>query len=214
MEHKIGRLKIKAHDDFLGKLLKSWKLYEEDFLKYSIPQVKEWTTIIDVGANIGNHTLFWLYKGFDVISFEPIVDNWDLLIYNVYNNKLYENWTGYNVWLWNKEWKMQFQIVNNNMWACRKSDIINGWTRIDVKTLDSYTTKKPISLIKIDVEGMELEVLEGALWIITKYRPDLMVEINNPETLEFLEGLGYRRTYWQLNNKNLYLKYNKLLWKL
>ena len=48
-------------------------------------------------------------------------------------------------------------------------------------TLDNYCKKKNIkniSFLKIDVEGMELDVLKGSENIITKYRPDIFIEIN------------------------------------
>jgi len=65
----------------------------------------------------------------------------------------------------------------------------------EVVTLDWFCAErgaKP-SLIKIDVEGYELEVLEGALEILRESQPVLVVEIQHrhERVVELLSGLGY-----------------------
>jgi hypothetical protein len=49
-----------------------------------------------------------------------------------------------------------------------------------VKTLDSYNFDK-VDFIKIDVEGYEPEVLEGAKQLINRHRPIIFFEVNLPE---------------------------------
>lgn len=204
---QIGNLKIKTHKDFLQNCLKEWKLYELEFLELSLLNIKKNTVIIDVWANIGNHTLYWLYKDFTVVSFEPIKQNFDLLEYNINNNKLEVKSFLFNVWLWNKKEKVKFLIDKDNMWACQKS---NEWTEeIQINLLDSYKIKP--SLIKIDVEGFELEVLEWALQTIKKYKPDLIVECNSKQTQKFILDLWYTKLYNKY--KNFYFIYNTKKWK-
>ena len=62
--------------------------------------------------------------------------------------------------------------------------------------LDDYFDRGPFSLIKIDVEGMELEVLRGAQRIIEAHRPILYVEDDRGDKAADLEAalrdLGYR----------------------
>ena len=61
---------------------------------------------------------------------------------------------------------------------------------VKIRTLDSFSLK-PIA-IKIDVEGYELEVIEGALETIKAHKPLLMIEMNNQEEfLPLLDSLGY-----------------------
>lgn len=60
--------------------------------------------------------------------------------------------------------------------------------------IDSLALSR-IDLIKIDVEGMELEVLEGARQTVAKHRPILLVEwlkSPKPDLQRTLEGCGYR----------------------
>lgn len=75
---------------------------------------------------------------------------------------------------------------------------------IPMSTLDSIMAEvEPdlgggrVTLCKIDVEGMELEALQGAERLLGNYRPQLVVEANTAEALAgltyYLNGLGYRQ---------------------
>lgn len=196
---QVWNLKIKTHNDFLWESLKKWQIYELDFLKHSLYNLKQWDLIVDVWANIGNHTLFWLYKGFKVVSFEPIKENYDLLIENVANNNLEKNFTWCPYWLWEEKKEVKFTIFKNNMWMCREWQ----WDRIvKIRKLDEFKLKP--RLIKIDVEWNELQVIKWALNTIHLYKPDLMVEINNDETYNFILSQWYKKDFWKRNNKNTY----------
>jgi hypothetical protein len=68
---------------------------------------------------------------------------------------------------------------------------------VDVRTLDSYELQR-LDLIKVDVEGHEFSVLEGARQTIERCRPSIIVEVeevHNPGSLSrvraFLESRGY-----------------------
>jgi FkbM family methyltransferase len=68
------------------------------------------------------------------------------------------------------------------------------WEEVAVTTLDEYSKEvAPPDVIKIDVEGFEFEVLQGAAAILRKQRPLLMVEVsrNNVEIAELMTSLGY-----------------------
>lgn len=62
--------------------------------------------------------------------------------------------------------------------------------------LDDYFDRGPFALVKIDVEGMEIDVLRGAQCIIERHRPILYVEDDRAEKAAELEAalrdLGYR----------------------
>jgi FkbM family methyltransferase len=81
----------------------------------------------------------------------------------------------------------------------------NSHIEAEQQSLDSYVAKSTlneISLIKIDVEGGELEVIEGAVETLKAFRPNLLLELlytQNPEhaarqnkTILLLTKLGYR----------------------
>ncbi len=76
-------------------------------------------------------------------------------------------------------------------------------TEVEVQRLDDVLATTPrLDFVKIDVEGLELQVLRGAEQVIRRHRPVVLFELNEPalqrggttgrETAQFLEGLDYR----------------------
>lgn len=91
--------------------------------------------------------------------------------------------------------------------------------KVETKKLDDIIKDKEISFIKIDVEGHELNVIEGALNTIKKHKPSLLIEIEEKhtkkpvlETVKKITNLGYTANYLNENkitkieNDNIYLK--------
>ena len=79
---------------------------------------------------------------------------------------------------------------------------------VNVKKLDTFQFENPISFIKIDVEGHEVEVIEGAIATINRNKPILLVEIEERyskkkviDTIKFVNALGYKSYYF--NKKEL-----------
>lgn len=77
--------------------------------------------------------------------------------------------------------------------------------------LDDYLWLPKLRLIKIDVEGMEINVIKGAQRLIEKFKPFLYVENDRPESSEelmrLIQSMGYRM-YWHtpmhFNSDNFY----------
>ena len=74
---------------------------------------------------------------------------------------------------------------------------------IQTKTIDELSFDNKISFIKIDVEGHELEVIEGAKNTIKKDKPILLVEIEKQytkkevaESINFINSLGYKSYFF------------------
>lgn len=81
------------------------------------------------------------------------------------------------------------QPKNSDNQEMKKSDKLSS---VSTVSLDSFNEE--VHLIKIDVEGMEDEVLRGAIKTISKYRPICYVEINKTNTdfvLNYFERLDY-----------------------
>ena len=79
---------------------------------------------------------------------------------------------------------------------------------IQTKTIDELSFDNKISFIKIDVEGHELEVIEGAKNTIKRDKPVLLVEIEKQytkkevaESINFINSLGYKSYFF--NKKDL-----------
>jgi len=80
----------------------------------------------------------------------------------------------------------------------------NKFNAIEVKTkkMDDVLLDKKIGFIKIDVEGHEKEVIDGSKNIIKKYKPNLLVEIEEKhsknkvvDTINYINSLGYMSFY-------------------
>lgn len=162
---------------------------------------------IDIGANIGNHTL-WMAENFDtVLSFEPTKITYEILKLNLMLNDR-QNVKTFNFGLGSFESAMQMIHANNNSGAAkilRHEEInFNNTENVVIKIGDEVISKmcdpSKITLIKIDVEGYEYEVLLGIKKILTKNSPTVVLEIENdkirekyPKSIGVLIECGYHK---------------------
>ena len=198
-------------DDDLGLRLSCFGEFETEILthlrkSFGSDLVK--THFIDVGANIGNHTI-GLYDNFHHChAFEPDPRAFRLLQANTANRPKI---TCHQTALSDKDGLSAF---SQNRINTGKSHIVNppqpqspsAWqSLIDVETrrLDELScVSQPISFIKIDVEGHELEVLQGARKLLTTQMPMILLELlaadirgHRAASLDFLAEIGYTRFY-------------------
>jgi FkbM family methyltransferase len=170
----------------------------------------EGTTIIDVGANFGFHTLQFrdlVGESGQVISFEPQ----KLVYYQLCGNIIlngHDNITAYNIALSDevnvlKMENLQYHserdinIGNAHLDACYD----NAYNLVNVNTLDSFSFEN-VSVLKIDVQGYEPRVLDGAKETILKNKPVIFIEVEAPQLIIYgwkeedifnrLESLGYK----------------------
>lgn len=201
METVIAGRRVYHHDDYLWKILAKWQYYEKEWLVYSMWMAgkKEWL-ILDIWSNIGNHTLYRALKWQSVIAFEPDLQNYELLKKNVGN---FTTVRLYNDAVSNIEMPYDVVSVKANMWANHlKKNYASHKTTVLID--DIIEKRERVKLIKVDVEWWELEVLMGAYNTIMRNLPDLMVEVNNIETLKYIQHLWYVKVYWQQKNKTFY----------
>lgn len=149
---------------------------------------------VDIGMNIGNHTIFLASHGLEVIGFEANPYVFKIAEKNVEINQLENKVQIYNYGISSKDETMSFRKnISSNLGGMSLKQNRNG--NIQCKSLDSFNIDKKISLMKIDVEGMELEVLKGSKKLLERDKPDIFLESN--EILHFfgvknfLENLGY-----------------------
>ena len=181
---------IALHDQF----------YEMDALMYLkkkfLNRIKD-KMILDIGANIGNHSLFfsnYLHPE-KIYAFEPASDTYAILRKNVEINELDCIISTMNVGVGAKESKGNIHFrapFNMGATAIVESDVGS----IDIIKIDSLHLQGDVGLIKIDVEGFEDRVITGAKDTISKDRPIIMIEIfdDSPQFDEinlFLSHLGY-----------------------
>ena len=108
-----------------------------------------------------------------VIVFEPNEKNMEMIQKNVAQSGL-KSIRPVPLGLWNKEGKLSFHDD-----ASASIVMDSGEGDISVTTIDNYVSKNKLAvdLIKLDIEGSEAEVLEGAVHTITFYQPKLQISV-------------------------------------
>ena len=145
------------------------------------PYVSEQTlrTAIDIGGHLGDWTLNWHHRVKKIEIFEP---NPDILPKLKKNTNTLKNCTVHEVALGDTTGKVSMQYETHTG-TCHVKDY-NG--SINLRTLDSYNFQD-VDIIKIDVEGFEIPVLEGAKQTILSQHPWIQIEGNS-------SGKKYGRT--------------------
>lgn len=158
------------------------------------------STIWDVGAHVGYHTLSFAKLVGDrgkVISFEPNPYNYARLLSNVTRNRLVaERITLERYALADQTTEMELQVsadVDGAMSSCThlrtaepplNAEVYHEFScvRVPVTTVDDLIAARSgiaPRLMKIDVEGAEHLVLSGAKKCLAAVRPTLMIEVHN-----------------------------------
>lgn len=192
--------------------------YSTDQLNLLRNLLKPGMVFVDVGANKGEFTVFAAKytAGGMVFAFEPVDALCEELAANVKANGF-----------------QHVQIIRKGLGKTRKQSIVykaketketelnmglftlyprtgvdHPGSMIEILSLDDFVTEqqiKRIDVIKIDIEGGELDMLEGASETIGRWKPVIFIEINSLTShaagydpghiLRFLETRGYRCAY-------------------
>lgn len=209
------KININGYDIYLDELLRRWKIDSElPALAIIKKIIKEEDVFIDIGAGFGLHTLYvanFIKKEERVYTFEPLESNIRLLKRNIALNKLGKCITVIPTTLSNQTNNtLDFYIPRSKRNVCMVGSLAALHRQgISIKVrnmrLDDYwqNINKKIGLIKIDVEGAELEVLKGAREILSRYKPSLLIEVHGQflnqfqasiDILEqFLKSYGYKQ---------------------
>ncbi len=137
-------------------------LDEQDEMGFALHVLRCGDVFVDVGANVGSYTILAALLGARVVAVEPIPETFDRLIENVRLNGMESAVTAHRVGLSDRSGTLRFttdQGTINHVMA--ETESLAG-TDVAVVTLDSILTDVSPALIKIDVEGHELAVLNGA----------------------------------------------------
>lgn len=133
---------------------------------------------VDVGANIGYFTKLAssvVGKTGGVFAFEPMPAALNLLRLN---SALLSNVTIFPLALSNKKGTATFYVRKKGDTSSLSHDLSAKPVQVTVSTLDDLLAEQPrIDLIKIDVEGSELEVLHGGRTTLSRCRPIVYFEL-------------------------------------
>ena len=202
------RMAVYAHD-FIGTEINVYGRYEDrelTALSEIIAGLGRSRLVLDVGANIGNHALFFASEGFENIhAFEPNPRTFNLLRLNA---ERYPQITVHAFGLSVEERVLEAAIpVTNAGGASLQDQHVDATatgverTSFEVKRFDDLTlAAEPVGLVKIDVEGHEPEAIEGMRATLARDLPTVIFECNRKtertsadRLVALLREIGYSR---------------------
>jgi len=171
--------------------------YQQATINKAVEHVKKFDCAIDVGGNIGLHTVRFAKIFAQVHSFEPTDVNFECLQKNT------ENLPGvslHKLGLGDEPSTATIQLPAdaNNCGNFSIVDFADNTEQtvnetIEIQTLDSFELEP--DLIKIDVQGFDYNVLVGAVKTIARSRPVIIIESETKKSRniigEFLTQHGY-----------------------
>ena len=215
---KNGYCLYNINDQYIGRSIEKYGEFSESEIDLFKQLCRQNDTIIEVGANIGTHTQVFSNlvgnKG-KILAFEPQRIVFQTLNANIALNSMTNVFT-YQKALGSKKSELFIPPIdyskNGNFGGISIEKGIKG-ERVEQLPLDSFLEDiENLKLIKIDVEGMESEVLKGSKKIIKKFKPFLYIENDrqekSKELIELVKSLDYK-LYWhlpRLYNEDNYLK--------
>lgn len=202
-----------------------WKMVpgeEENLTSYMIDTIKNDWIVIDIGANHGYYSLLLselVGKNGKVYCFEPTPSTVEILKKNTEKNT---NIKVEQCAIWSKNVKLKFtdygqgfsaynSFLPDIAWKDKDAPKIKTEIQVDGIMLDYYLEKNKITpnFIKLDVEGAELDSLEGMRNALIKQTPIISVEFwvnelwneNNDKILNFFKDINY--TAYSIQNNKL-----------
>jgi FkbM family methyltransferase len=199
-----GDVTIHLHDageNLSDYIARSNDFFEREVLDYVARVHPVQKTILDVGANIGNHTLYFAkYLEYDsIVAFEPIPANFELL---KENTRHLDNVFLRKEAVGNGDSDLTMAENRTNMGASQVDP--EGKIRVrQVRLSDIFVPE--VSLIKIDVEWHELQVLDGATALIDEDRPLILIEDSAAAYEDYMSTLQYHiEAAWPKERTYLY----------
>ena len=153
-------------------------------------------TFVDVGANVGNHSLYaaTIIGAPQVVAFEPNPEAYRVLRCNIALNDLARVIEHVPVGLSDHDGHATVTTPNPdiNLGGTSLADDPSG--TIELRRGDDLLSREQqIGFLKIDVEGLEMQVLAGLAATIERTRPPMMVEVDDKNRAEFSGWLDANR---------------------
>ncbi|MCR2834405.1 FkbM family methyltransferase [Parerythrobacter lacustris] len=172
-------------------------------LKAALAFSRDAAIFLDIGSYTGLFALVVARANPAIHSYayEIVGENYLLLWENVLHNDLGDRVHPRLVAVGGEDGEIRIPYAQSSGQLASSVDI--GWStdhgvRVPMRRLDDLhlDSAGPVAL-KIDVEGFEMEVFDGAQAFLAKHRPDMVCEVLRrakrvPEMMELLGGLGYR----------------------
>ena len=174
-------------------------LSEFEEMSFVLHFIEKEDLFVDVGANVGCFTLLASgVKKANTIAIEPLPSTFQHLCNNLTINKLEEKVEVLNIGVGAEEGSLEFTQDNSqNNHVATKND--SNTVLVQIKTLDNVLKNRNPTMLKIDVEGFERAVIDGAYETLKK--ESLRV------VLIELVGLGARYGYDELEIQEILMSH-------
>ena len=206
IDHAGATLDLFVHDDdyLSNQIAQTGSFYEAEILETVRTHFPSHRTVIDVGANIGNHSSFFLkyLQPRRLVCFEPVQANFDVLQKNI---ELHANGIpveAHRMALGATTGMVEMIHDPRNMGSCEVVPDRPG--TIEMRTLDSFGYED-VSLLKIDVESSFRDVLMGSLRTLLVSHPIVLTEGPFEQVFPILGPLGYLCTAMWYTDTRTYL---------
>jgi len=192
------RVELRDPSDHIQRFWADKRFYEAEtngILHWLYANCKGWR-FVDIGASIGNHTLFALsvLGAKEVVSIEPLTSSYEHLLANVNINTFNGKHTTYNV------------ACGESLGTCRMQ-LLDGTHNIGMVKVKEGTGTLVVPLdilvapsdtptvVKVDVEGYTIPLLRGAQRLLQSMSATWVIEVETQDELIQVDALmaGYER---------------------
>jgi FkbM family methyltransferase len=184
--------------------------------KCLFPQLDLTGVCLDIGANIGNHAVNFADYFAHVHAFEPNEKALDLLRINA---KLRNNITIHPIGLSDQRQTIEVVQPAHNLGgtgASATGTADDTLVDLKLKALDAIELDlagRPITFVKIDVEGFEAEVIKGAAGTLAMHRPVIGMEVDrrsvnggSSPAIDAAFELGYTHMYAMMRGRSMRIR--------
>ncbi|MBI3773090.1 MAG: FkbM family methyltransferase [Gammaproteobacteria bacterium] len=220
---KYGHIVYNKNDIYIGRAVEKYGEFSEAEVELFRQLCQPGDVVVEVGANIGTHTMVlaaMVGNQGRVYAFEPQRIVYYTLCANMALNSI-ENAYCFQMAAGLEEGTILLPGIRYDQEGNFGGVEVNKFDygdKVRVVKLDDFLEPPKLKLLKIDVEGMEHDVISGAKALISRYKPALYVENDRLDKskalIELIQSLDYR-LYWHMpplfnpnnfarDNENLY----------
>ena len=179
-------------------------LHEFSDMAFLLHVLRNDDLFVDVGANVGSYTILACSAiGAAGFAFEPVPKTYERLVDNIRLNHLENRVKCFNIAVGSEEGSVAFTCdMDTENHALASGEKMENAISVGVSTLDAVLGGGSPALMKLDVEGYETPVLEGAVETLKKHTlHSVIMELNGSGSrygfdesriLEMMSGCGFR----------------------
>jgi len=199
VETRVGPMAVYKNDNLISLSLAVFGEYSHAEVMIMNRYLNEDSVYLDIGTNVGYHALaIGKMAKCKVLGFEPHPNHFTVAAYNCQNDPV----KLFNAAVGKTDGTVRIDTFdpaeNKNYGEVKIDENCTDGVEVQLMKIDSLKLDN-CTLMKIDTEGQELNVLKGAAKTLKKFRPVIFYEAIGdkdwPKVYDHLEKLGYKQ-YW------------------